>query len=109
MGQAGLGARRYPVAEYMALEEAAEVRHEFFEDEVSLGLRPVPRAIRWCSIMPLRCALVCAATALMAQRTVIEPVLIVEVVSKSAANRDRSWKFNQHKILASLRHYLLVS
>ena len=51
----------------------------------------------------------CAPTDLAAQRTVTEPVLIAEVLSKSTANRDRSWKFNQYKNLASLRHYLLVS
>jgi Uma2 family endonuclease len=36
-------------------------------------------------------------------------VLIVEVLSPSTAEYDRSRKFNQYKKLPSLRHYLLVS
>lgn len=38
-----------------------------------------------------------------------QPVLIVEVLSPSTAEYDRSQKFNQYKKLASLRHYILVS
>ena len=38
-----------------------------------------------------------------------QPVLIVEVLSTSTAEYDRSRKFNQYKKLASLRHYILVS
>ena len=38
-----------------------------------------------------------------------QPVLIVEVLSPSTADYDRSRKFNQYKKLASLRHYILVS
>ena len=37
------------------------------------------------------------------------PVLIVEVLSPSTAEYDRSRKFNQYKKLPSLRHYVLVS
>ncbi len=51
----------------------------------------------------------CAPTDLLADRTVEAPILLIEVLSKSTANRDRSWKFNQYKQLPSLRHYLLVS
>lgn len=38
-----------------------------------------------------------------------QPVLIVEVLSPSTAEYDRSQKFNQYKKLPSLRHYILVS
>ena len=38
-----------------------------------------------------------------------QPVLIVEVLSPSTADYDRSRKFNQYQKLASLRHYILVS
>ena len=38
-----------------------------------------------------------------------QPVLIVEVLSPSTADYDRSRKFNQYKKLSSLRHYILVS
>ena len=37
------------------------------------------------------------------------PVLIIEVLSPSTEDYDRSLKFNQYKKLPSLRHYLLVS
>ena len=38
-----------------------------------------------------------------------QPVLIVEILSPSTAEYDRSQKFNQYKKLTSLRHYILVS
>ena len=38
-----------------------------------------------------------------------QPVLIVEVLSPSTAEYDRSQKFKQCKETASLRHYILVS
>ena len=38
-----------------------------------------------------------------------QPVLIVEVLSPSTADYNRSRKFNQYKKLALLRHYILVS
>ena len=38
-----------------------------------------------------------------------QPVLIVEVLSPSTAEYDRSRKFNQYKKIPSLRHYILVS
>ncbi|MGI4887049.1 MAG: Uma2 family endonuclease [Janthinobacterium lividum] len=38
-----------------------------------------------------------------------QPVLIVEVLSPSTAEYDRTEKFKQYQKLASLRHYLLVS
>lgn len=37
------------------------------------------------------------------------PVLIIEILSPSTADHDRSWKFNQYKQLPSLQHYLLVA
>ena len=38
-----------------------------------------------------------------------QPVLIVEVLSSSTAEYDRSRKFNQYQKIPSLRHYILVS
>lgn len=38
-----------------------------------------------------------------------QPVLIIEVLSPSTAEYDRSRKFNQYKKIDSLRHYILVS
>lgn len=42
-------------------------------------------------------------------RTVHQPVLIVEVLSKSTEARDRGWKFEQYQHLPSLQQYVLVS
>ena len=41
--------------------------------------------------------------------TVRQPVLIVEVLSPSTADYDRSRKFKQYQKISSLRHYVLVS
>ena len=38
-----------------------------------------------------------------------QPVLIIEVLSPSTADYDRSQKFKQYKKIAALRHYILVS
>ena len=51
----------------------------------------------------------CHSEDLMAERTVRHPALIIEVLSPSTADHDRSWKFNQYKQLPSLQHYVLVS
>lgn len=42
-------------------------------------------------------------------RQLHHPLLLVEVLSPSTEACDRGLKFNQHKRLPSLRHYLLVS
>ena len=140
MGQEEYETRRCTVPEYMALEEKAEIRHEFFEGEVfamagtstthntlvlncALALRAGLRG-QACRVFAESVQLAveqgryynypdvlvtCAPADLVAQRTVEAPVLLIEVLSKSTANRDRSWKFNQYKQLPSLQHYLLVS
>ncbi|GAA4371697.1 Uma2 family endonuclease [Hymenobacter koreensis] len=51
----------------------------------------------------------CHPDDIAAERTMRHPVLIIEVLSPSTADHDRSWKFNQYKQLASLQHYILVS
>ncbi len=133
-------AKRYSVAEYMALEVRSDVRHEFFEGEVFamagasirhnlligncfLALRTGLRGSK-CRVFTESVqlavergryynypdvAVTCTPADLAAERTIESPVLLIEVLSKSTANRDRSWKFNQYKQLPTLRHYLLVS
>jgi Uma2 family endonuclease len=41
-------------------------------------------------------------------RTLMNPVLIIEVTSPSTEQRDRGTKFLQYQTIASLRHYVLV-
>ncbi len=43
------------------------------------------------------------------QRLLINPTLIVEVLSPSTEKYDRDLKFKEYKSIESLRHYLLVS
>ncbi len=40
--------------------------------------------------------------------TLLNPLLIIEVLSPSSAAHDRSSKFNQYQSIESLRHYLLI-
>jgi Uma2 family endonuclease len=44
-----------------------------------------------------------------AERVMRHPVLIIEILSPSTADHDRSWKFRQYQQLPSLQHYVLVS
>ena len=44
-----------------------------------------------------------------AERTMRHPLLLIEVLSSSTADRDRVWKLFRYQRLASLRHYLLIS
>lgn len=44
-----------------------------------------------------------------AERTMKHPVLLIEVLSPSTADRDRVWKMFRYQRLPSLRHYLLIS
>ncbi len=43
------------------------------------------------------------------RQTVVNPTAIVEVLSDSTADYDRTDKFEHHKQIPSLRHYVLVS
>ena len=43
------------------------------------------------------------------QRLLVNPILIVEVLSPSTGKYDRDLKFKEYKSIESLRHYLLVS
>ncbi|MCA8832768.1 Uma2 family endonuclease [Hymenobacter pini] len=51
----------------------------------------------------------CHPDDLREERIMRHPVLIIEILSPSTADHDRSWKFNQYKQLASLQHYVLVT
>jgi Uma2 family endonuclease len=40
--------------------------------------------------------------------TLVNPILIVEVLSKSTRNYDRTWKFQHYRTLPSLIEYLMI-
>ncbi|GAA4361075.1 Uma2 family endonuclease [Hymenobacter saemangeumensis] len=51
----------------------------------------------------------CAPADFQDEYLVRQPVLIMEVLSPSTAEYDRTEKFSQYRKLASLQHYILVS
>jgi Uma2 family endonuclease len=132
--------RHYTPAEYFALEEQSESRHEFFDGEVSamagttishnlikgnivaglrtgarqLGCRGYDESVRLAVQNDFHYTypdvmVSCEPTDRRSSLFIRQPVLIVEVLSPSTAEYDRSQKFNQYKKMASLRHYILVS
>lgn len=50
----------------------------------------------------------CEAEALTADLTLTQPKVIVEVLSPTTANYDRSEKFNQYRLMPSLLEYVLI-
>lgn len=50
----------------------------------------------------------CEAEALNAEITLTQPKVIVEVLSPSTANYDRSDKFQKYRLITSLREYVLI-
>ncbi len=50
----------------------------------------------------------CEAEALNAELTLTQPKVIVEVLSPTTANYDRSEKFNQYRLMPSLMEYVLI-
>ena len=45
----------------------------------------------------------------MQRRTLLNPILVAEVLSDSTEAYDRGRKFAHYRLMPSLRHYLLVS
>ena len=51
----------------------------------------------------------CHALDLQSRYSIANPLLLVEVLSKSTANTDRDFKLKKYKKIHSLQHYLLIS
>ncbi|MGD9854379.1 MAG: Uma2 family endonuclease [Planctomycetaceae bacterium] len=133
--------KRYTVDEYLALERASDVKHEFFDGEIfamaggsrphnliSLNIASELRAALEdspCEVYPsdMRvklptglytypdCSVVCADPQFdgKQQDVLLNPLLIVEVLSPSTEAYDRGTKFEHYGQLPSLREYVLVS
>ncbi|MET4108826.1 Uma2 family endonuclease [Hymenobacter sp. UYP22] len=129
---------RYTVAEYLALEEVSEVRHEFYRGEIfamSGASLSHNRIIRNGAASILRllddgvyevfldgaqlkvdasCFLYpdltvsCHPDDLAADRILAHPSVVFEVLSPSSADYDRTIKLRLYQQLPSLRHYVLV-
>ena len=133
--------KKYTPAEYLALEEKAETRSEYWNGEivamaggtidhqqivsnltVFLGAKVRGR----CRVFPAEMKIwvkerdkffypdltvICDAPRFYKKRrdTIINPKLIIEVLSKSTASFDRAEKFLSYQTLESLKEYVLIS
>lgn len=134
--------RRVAFDEYLALERAGEVRHEYLRGELfaMVGASRTHNLIdtrlvvalhtrlrqRGCEVyandMRVRVevtdfvaypdvVVVCGEPAFHDRQadTLLDPVLIVEVLSPSTSDYDRGGKFAHYRSIPSLRDYLLVA
>ncbi|MRG92600.1 Uma2 family endonuclease [Polyangium spumosum] len=136
------GKLKVTIAEYLALEEASETRHEFLDGQIydmsggtpdhGLLAGNVLRALgnqlegRPCRVHPADVRIRVQATGLSTypdvsvvcgrlqvdpedNNGVVNPVVLVEVLSKSTEGYDRGEKFAHYRQIPSLREYVLVS
>ena len=133
--------KRYSVADYLAVERASPVKHEFFDGEVFAmagGTEPhnllamnaggeLRSALkgRSCRVygsdMRVLCptglrtypdvSVVCGSPSFEDERrdTLLNPVVICEVLSPSTERYDRGKKFEHYRTIASLREYALIA
>jgi Uma2 family endonuclease len=131
----------YSLADYIALEEESQIRHEYLAGEIYamaggspdhaalaaavlrlIGSR-LPRGCRaFTSDLRIRiessglstypdAAVVCGKTQRAADDplSVVNPILLVEVTSRSTEEYDRSAKLQHYQALSSVREVLIVS
>jgi Uma2 family endonuclease len=133
--------RFYSYEEYLALEEVATERNEYFNGEIfvmaggspehsqvamnigtrlNIALEPYPCNV-YGSDLKIRIeeanystygdvTVVCGELPFYKKRkdVIINPLLIVEVLSPSTRKFDRTEKFEFYRMLASFQHYLMV-
>ena len=133
--------KKYTPAEYLALEEKAETKSEYWNGEIVamsgaaiehqqivsnitefLGAKVRGK----CRVFPSEMkvwvkkrdkffypdlTIICSAPEFYKKRrdTIVNPKLIVEVLSKSTASFDRAEKFLSYQTLESLDEYVLIS
>lgn len=135
-------AQKFTVAEYLAMEETAEYRSEYFEGEIfamSGGtgnhsriavdtMNSLSRQLSngscevFDSTLKIRIqnsmayfypdlSVVCGGAEFEDESELIlkNPILIVEVLSKSTEAFDRGKKFHRYKQITSFREYVLIS
>lgn len=136
--------RRHTVAEYLAMEEQSEQRHEFHDGEIlamsggtyghsrtntnlliALGARlkghrchaldsnmrvRVPKRLRY--VYP-DTSIVCGPPQFdpddPRKTTIVNPTVVIEVLSDSTERYDRGGKFDAYRDLPSLTEYVLIS
>ena len=135
-------ARKYTIDEYIAIEEASEIKHEFREGEIvaMAGASPEHAGIVGDLIYLIRSQLkrrdyrvyptdlrvritpngrysypdlvvVCGTPVFddTKPQALLNPTLIIEVLSDSTATYDRGDKFHDYRQLPSLTDYILVA
>lgn len=133
--------KRYTVHEYLDLERASEIKHEYFDGEIfAMARGSAPHSlittnwigelrnslkVRRCQVFSSDLQVVCP-TGLRTypdvsvvcdqpeledkhQDTLLNPLLIVEVLSKSTEAYDRGRKFDHYRTIPSLQEYVLVA
>ncbi|MDC0748416.1 Uma2 family endonuclease [Polyangium mundeleinium] len=136
------GKLKVTFAEYLALEEGSETKHEFLDGQIydMAGGTPnhgllagnVARALgnqlegRPCRVHPADVRIRVQATGLSTypdvsvvcgqlqvdaedKNGVVNPIVLVEVLSESTEAYDRGMKFTHYRRIPSLREYVLVS
>ena len=88
-------------AEFTEWEHQQELKYEFVNGEVyevyATGDSFYPDVV-----------VSCEAEALTAEITLTQPKVIVEVLSPTTANYDRSDKFQMYRLIPTLREYVLI-
>ncbi len=134
--------RKWTEAEYLAMESASDIKHEYYEGEVFVmaGASPNHDQIAGNTFASLHSQLrkrpcrvyssdirlrvnvtrlytypdikvVCAEPQFTSDKpqTLLNPTLIVEVLSPSTEKVDRGKKFQHYRRLESLQEYVLIS
>lgn len=133
---------RYSVADYLALERASEIKHEFYDGEIfamagaSLPHNKIVGSLirrignllegRDCLVLPsdirVQCptglytypdvTVVCGPPELEDdehQDMLLNPLVLIEVLSPSTEAYDRGRKFGHYKTIESLQEYVVVA
>ena len=130
---------RYSITEYLAFDDGSDIKHQFLNGEIfaMTGASPTHNLLvgnlvrelgnrlkqRPCLVYPSDLRLrvertglhtypdvtVCCGTPRFDGNTVLNPLLIVEVLSESTEAYDRGKKFAHYRQIESLRQYLLVN
>jgi Uma2 family endonuclease len=133
--------KKYTPAEYLALEEKAETKSEYWNGEIvamsgaaiehqqivaNVTTDLTNRLRGRCRVFPSEMkvwvkkrdkffypdlTIICAAPEFYKKRrdTIVNPKLIIEVLSKSTASFDRAEKFLSYQTLESLDEYVLIA
>lgn len=137
--------RRLTLQEYLAIDEASEIRHEFLDGEIfamsgatfwhtlikdnlsrSLGNKLAANDANDCYVLTSDQRVKVSATGLYTypdiliccggpvfdeeiRNTLVNPRVLIEVLSESTERYDRGAKFGHYRQLASVQEYLLIA